>query len=127
MQTLIENGHILTMNGQNTVHSPGWILVENDRITGVGAGRPAAEVNADKIIDATHMAVLPGLVNAHTHLSQTFMRGLGDDKPLLTWLKQIMWPIQAAITPDDMGLASVLRLIFNSGMLMAAPLISWPR
>ena len=113
MQILIQNGHILTMDGQNTVNSPGWVLIDNGRIIGVGAGRPAAELNPDRVIDATHMAVLPGLVNAHTHLSQAFMRGLGDDKPLLTWLKQIMWPIQAAITPEDMRLASLLGLVEN--------------
>jgi len=65
------------------------------------------------VIDAANMAVLPGLVNAHTHLAQTFMRGLGDDKPLLTWLKQVMWPLQAAMTPDDMRLASLLGLVEN--------------
>ena len=59
------------------------------------------------------MALLPGMVNGHTHLSQTFVRGLADDKPLLAWLKQIMWPIQAAITPQDMRLASLLGLVEN--------------
>jgi 5-methylthioadenosine/S-adenosylhomocysteine deaminase len=57
--------------------------------------------------------VLPGLINAHTHLSQTFMRGLGDDKSLFDWLKQVMWPLQAAMTPADMRLASLLGLVEN--------------
>ncbi len=82
---LIENAAILTMNPAGDIHWPGWMLVVGDQIEAVGAGETPPEVRAraNRVIDATHMAVLPGLVNAHTHLSQTFMRGLGDDKSLL--------------------------------------------
>jgi 5-methylthioadenosine/S-adenosylhomocysteine deaminase len=118
---LIENGSVLTIDERNTVYSPGWVWVEDDRIGGVGAGQAPAKYSqgiglparADRVIDATHMAVMPGLVNGHTHLSQTFMRGLADDKPLLGWLKQVMWPIQAAMTPEDVHAASLLGLIEN--------------
>jgi 5-methylthioadenosine/S-adenosylhomocysteine deaminase len=59
------------------------------------------------------MAVMPGLINGHTHLSQTLMRGLADDKPLLAWLKQVIWPLQAELTAEDMRLASLLGLVEN--------------
>jgi 5-methylthioadenosine/S-adenosylhomocysteine deaminase len=112
---LIQNGCVLTMDEQNTIHLPGWVWVADEEIQAVGANQPPADLatRADRVIDASHMAVLPGLVNGHTHLSQTFMRGLGDDKPLLDWLKQIMWPIQAAMTVEDMRLASLLGLVEN--------------
>ena len=112
-QILIENGAILTMNRAGDIHWPGWVLVAGDKIDALGPGAAPAAVRAQagRVIDATNMAVLPGLVNAHTHLSQTFMRGLGDDKTLLQWLKQVMWPLQAAMTPADMRLASLLGLI----------------
>ena len=112
---LIQNGFIVTMDGANTIHAPGWVWVEGARIGAVGAGSPPADrvAQAERVLDARHMAVLPGLVNGHTHLSQTFVRGLADDKPLIAWLKQIMWPIQAAITPQDMRLASLLGLVEN--------------
>ncbi len=112
---LIENAAVLTMNAAGDIHWPGWIRVDGDRITAVGEGTPSGEVRAgaERIIDATHMAVVPGLINAHTHLSQTFMRGLGDDKPLLQWLKQVAWPLQAAMTAEDMRLASLLGLVEN--------------
>ncbi len=115
MSILVQNGHIFTGDAAATIHSPGWILVEADRISAVGPGQPPAELTAraGRVIDAAHMAVLPGLVNGHTHLSQTFMRGLGDDKPLLAWLQQIMWPLQAAITPEEMRLACLLGLVEN--------------
>ncbi|MFN8453648.1 MAG: amidohydrolase [Anaerolineae bacterium] len=112
---LIQNGSIITMDQDNNIYTPGWVAVEGDRIEAVGAGQPPVDLlaRAEQVIDATHLAVLPGLVNAHTHLSQTFMRGLGDDKPLLEWLKQIMWPLQGAMTPEEMRLASLLGLVEN--------------
>jgi 5-methylthioadenosine/S-adenosylhomocysteine deaminase len=112
---LIQNGSVLTMDEGNTILTPGWVWVQADRVSQVGAGTPPAELaaSADRVIDATHMAAMPGMVNGHTHLSQTFVRGLADDKPLLAWLKQIMWPIQGAITAEDMRLASLLGLVEN--------------
>jgi 5-methylthioadenosine/S-adenosylhomocysteine deaminase len=114
-QILIQNGSVLTMDEQGAIPTPGWVWVENDRIGAVGAGHPPLDLSsrAERVIDATHLAVLPGLINAHTHLSQTFMRGLGDNKSLLDWLQQVMWPLQAAMTPDDMRLASLLGLVEN--------------
>ena len=47
------------------------------------------------------MAVMPGMVNAHTHLFQTFIRGLADDKPLLDWLKAAIWPVAQALTEEE--------------------------
>jgi 5-methylthioadenosine/S-adenosylhomocysteine deaminase len=112
---LIQNGSVLTMDDVGTIHAPGWVWVEGNCIAAVGGGSPPVDLAARvvRVIDACHMAVLPGLVNGHTHLSQTFVRGLADDKPLLAWLKQIMWPIQAAITPQDMHLAGLLGLVEN--------------
>ncbi|PJF35437.1 MAG: amidohydrolase [Candidatus Thermofonsia Clade 1 bacterium] len=65
------------------------------------------------VLEAHGCAVLHGLVNAHTHLSQTFMRGLGDDKKLLDWLKGVVWKLQAAMTPEDVYLATLLGLVEN--------------
>ncbi|HXV42366.1 MAG TPA: amidohydrolase [Anaerolineae bacterium] len=112
---LIQNGSVLTMDKRDTIYTPGWVWIEQDRIGAVGAGQPPVDflARAKRVIDATHLAVLPGLINAHTHLSQTFMRGLGDDKPLLDWLKQVMWPLQAAMTPAEMRLAALLGLVEN--------------
>lgn len=112
---LIQNGAVLTMDGASTIYAPGWVWVEGERVAAAGDGSAPVDLaaRAERVIDARHMAVLPGLVNGHTHLSQTFVRGLADDKPLLAWLKQIMWPIQAAITPQDMRLASLLGLVEN--------------
>ncbi len=103
------------MDSAGAIHAPGWVWVDGEHVAEVGAGSPPLDLaaRAEHVINASHMAVLPGLINGHTHLSQTFVRGLADDKSLLAWLKRILWPIQAAITPQDMRLASLLGLVEN--------------
>ena len=112
---LIQNGTLLSHDGARLSEMAGWLAVEGERIAAVGAGAAPDEwrARADRVIDARHMAVLPGLVNGHTHLSQTFLRGLADDRPLLRWLKEVIWPAQAAMTPEDQYLAALLGLVEN--------------
>jgi 5-methylthioadenosine/S-adenosylhomocysteine deaminase len=112
---LILNGTQLLFEGARLSESVGWLAVEGERIAAVGEGDAPDEwrARAGRMIDARHMAVLPGLVNGHTHLSQTFLRGLADDRPLLRWLKAVMWPAQAAMMPEDMYLAALLGLVEN--------------
>ncbi len=109
---LIHGGAVLTMNGWADV---GYVFVEGERITAVSPGSPPPTLiaQADNIISAQHCAIIPGLVNAHTHLSQTFMRGLAGGRPLLPWLRELIWPLQGALTPDDMRLAALLGLVEN--------------
>ena len=113
---LIENGTLLSPGAPRLVGIP-W-AGSRSRASSVAALGPGAAPESGAavpsgVIDARHMAVLPGLVNAHTHLSQTFLRGLADDRPLLRWLKEVIWPAQAAMTPEDQHLAALLGLVEN--------------
>lgn len=112
---LIENGAVVTVDDARRVYNPGYVLVREDLIAAVGAGAAPEELRqgADEVIDATLMAVMPGMVNAHTHLFQTFIRGLADDKPLLDWLKAAIWPVAQALTEEDAYLAAMLGLVEN--------------
>lgn len=111
---LIENGSVVTVNDAQTVHRPGYVLIEGDVITAVDAGEaPAAMQKADTVLDAHLMAVMPGMVNAHTHLFQTFIRGLADDKPLLDWLKTAIWPVASALTEEEAYLAAMVGMLEN--------------
>ncbi len=47
------------------------------------------------------MALVPGLVNAHTHAAMTLFRGYADDRPLMEWLTQYIWPVEKRMTDDD--------------------------
>lgn len=112
---LIENGAVLTVDDAGTLHEPGYVLIEGDTIAAVesGAAPAAVRASAGTVIDATRMAVMPGMVNAHTHLFQTFLRGLADDKPLLDWLAAAIWPVAQALTPEEAYVAAKLGLVEN--------------
>src|SRR5262245_29210303 len=84
----------------------GDVWIDGGRIEYVGP-RPGAQ-QPDSIIDATDALVLPGFVQTHIHLCQTLFRGLADDRPLLSWLKERVWPLEAA--HDERSLAAAARL-----------------
>lgn len=111
---LIKNGTVLTINDKKETFKKGFVLIENDLIADIGAGDPPeAYEKADQVLDATNMAVMPGIVNAHTHLFQSFIRGLADDKPLLEWLETAIWPVAKALTPEEAYVAAMVGLMEN--------------
>jgi len=57
--------------------------------------------DTDEVIDAAGMAIVPGLVNGHTHAAMTLFRGHGDDLPLMRWLQEVIWPVEAKLTDED--------------------------
>ena len=112
---LIENGAVVTLDDAGQVFEPGYLLIEDQLIAAVAAGQTPAELRTgvNTVIDASLMAVMPGLVNAHTHLFQTFIRGLADDKPLLDWLKAAIWPVAQALSEEEAYLAAMVGLVEN--------------
>ena len=58
------------------------------------------EVQAREVIDARSQAVMPGLVNAHTHAAMTLFRGLADDLPLAEWLQNRIFPAERRINGE---------------------------
>lgn len=113
---LIHNGWVLPCDADMRQSlQPGYVLIRGERIEAVEAGAPPAGllVGADQVIDAAGQAVIPGLVNAHTHLFQCFLRGLADDRPLLQWLREATWPGGLAMTEHDFYLAALLGFVEN--------------
>jgi len=116
MRTVIQNGGVLPMTaGEFKVLNPGYVSLLDDRVEAVAAGQPPAELlaSADKVIDAQNMAVMPGMVNAHSHLFQTFIRGLADDKTLLPWLEAAIWPVGSVMGEQEAYLAGLLGMVEN--------------
>lgn len=95
--------------------APGYVFIRGERIAAVGAGAPpeGLAAQADETLVAAGQVVIPGLINAHTHLFQTFLRGLADDKPLLRWLEAAIWPGALAMTEADFYLAALLGFVEN--------------
>lgn len=76
--------------------APTQIYIEENRIVDIGNKH-----EADTVIEGKGKAVLPGLVNLHSHASMTLFRGFGDDLGLQTWLETRIWPYEAKLTPED--------------------------
>ena len=108
---LIKNGTLVTMNLQREVLR-GDLWIEGTRIRAIGRG---LRKSATSVLDATGKIVLPGFVQTHVHLCQTLMRGAADDLALLGWLKQRIWPMEAAHderslrASAQLGLAELIR------------------
>ena len=81
------------LNGQTTD-----VYIEGNKIVRIGGG---ISHNASTIIDCRHKAVIPGLVNMHTHAAMSLFRGFGDDMPLMLWLEEKIWPNEAKLTYED--------------------------
>lgn len=79
------------------------IYIEGKYISKIGPclDVEADKIEADKIIDGSRKAVIPGLVNTHTHAAMTLFRGFGDDMKLMPWLEEKIWPNEAKMTDED--------------------------
>jgi 5-methylthioadenosine/S-adenosylhomocysteine deaminase len=75
------------------------LRVEGGRVAELGPG--VAPRSGDEVIDAAGKALVPGLVNGHTHAAMTLFRGHGDDLPLMEWLERVIWPVEARLDDED--------------------------
>jgi 5-methylthioadenosine/S-adenosylhomocysteine deaminase len=83
----------------------GSVSVRDGRIAAVGREPDAPH---DRTIDAAGGFLLPGFIQTHLHLCQTLFRGYADDRKLLDWLRQCIWPMEAAHTPASLRAATRL-------------------
>lgn len=116
MSLLIKNTWMVLNNEVKEIVKNGYIYIEGDLISEVGEEEQRIielEKIADEIIDAEGKILLPGLVNAHTHLFQTYMRGLADDKPLFNWLREEVWPFSLLMEEEDFYLAALIGCLEN--------------
>ena len=92
MSVLFENACAVLMDEKNTVLEGAFVAVEGDKISYVGTDRPQGTF--DEVIDAAGKVLMPGLVNAHTHVPMTLMRGYGDGNNLQDWLNKFIFPVE---------------------------------
>jgi 5-methylthioadenosine/S-adenosylhomocysteine deaminase len=92
--TLLENGTIVTVNGDRDILEHHSILIRDDRIHDIGPVDDLKRKYASsaRIIDMSAKVVFPGLINTHNHLFQTLLKGLGDDLVLSDWLSSMTFP-----------------------------------
>ncbi len=114
---VIEARHMVPIEPHGVVLADHAVAVEGGDIVGLGPiAEIAARFTARETVQLREHALLPGLVNAHTHNPMTLMRGLADDLPLMRWLGEHIWPAEARVMgPDfvrdgvELAIAEMLR------------------
>lgn len=106
MKQLITHGILIPMTQDAPAFLTGSIAIENGVIVGIGE-IPESFI-PDSTIDASGSIVLPGLINAHTHLSMGLLRNYADDLDLHTWLTEKIWPVEAKLSEEDIYWSSLL-------------------
>lgn len=92
MKTLFEHAAVLTLDERGDCLPSAFVAVDGDKISYVGETRPTGDF--DRCIDAQDKWLLPGLVNAHTHLPMTLLRSYGGGCDLDTWLHKFIFPTE---------------------------------
>ena len=107
---LLTNAHVLTMDIEMHQYRSGAVAIKNDSILAVGPETELkAQYSAAQMIDCGGKIVMPGLVNAHTHIPMTLLRGLADDLRLDVWLMGYMMPVEREfVSPDFCRLGSLI-------------------
>lgn len=106
MIKVIKNGTIITMENDNIIK--GDIVIENNIIKEITDNYKGPY---DEIIDAEGNVVMPGLINAHTHLGMYNFRNTNDDLSLMDWLNNKIWPIENNMTDDEIAAATYLSCL----------------
>lgn len=107
MKTLLKNGIIVTLNPHDEIIH-GDLLIENNKIAQIAT--EISSENVDNVIELDHQFVIPGLIQAHTHLCQTLYRGYADDLALLDWLKNKIWPMEFCHTAKSIRSSAQISL-----------------
>jgi 5-methylthioadenosine/S-adenosylhomocysteine deaminase len=114
---IVSGGTVVTMDASRRVIEDGAVAVEGGRIVAVGKrGDITRRYVAGEVIDARGRAVIPGLVNGHTHVPMTLFRGIADDLDLNEWLTKYIFPAEAKNVTEEfvragaqLGLAEMIR------------------
>ena len=117
---LFINAHVLTMDEKMNQFNPGAVAVSGDSIVAVGSeDELKKEHSASEIIDCKGKILMPGLVNAHTHVPMTLLRGIADDLRLDVWLQGYMWPVERQfVSPEfvQLGTSIACAELIRSGV-----------
>ncbi|MCI0337927.1 MAG: amidohydrolase, partial [Acidobacteria bacterium] len=115
---LVTGGTVVTMDSERHLYENGFVAIRGERIVEVGdaAALKSKGYKVKQTIDARGKAVVPGLINTHTHIPMTLFRGIADDLDLQEWLTKFIFPAEAknvtrefVIAGTQLGLVEMIR------------------
>lgn len=109
MNLLFEHGCIITENPQEEVIRDGWLLVSEGKILGLGEGDYPGPILPDRRIHAAGYAILPGIVDYHTHVCGSLFKGLTEDVD--NGFYKLALPMEDVLTHDAVYTLSLLGIL----------------
>jgi len=104
------NATFFSLDHDNQVYENGMMITEDRQITYIGK-QLSAIADVDQVVDLKGKWVLPGLVNAHSHILMTLLRGSGDDMLLKPWLETKIWPLEQQYTSEIASVSAQLGIL----------------
>jgi len=112
---LLLTGMVCTLDSQQTVIENGAVAIKGDTIIAIGTNEEiTSRYPGTKRIEEEHGLIMPGLINTHTHAAMSCFRGLADDLPLMQWLQEYIFPVEANLTGE---------IVYQGTLLSAAEMI----
>jgi 5-methylthioadenosine/S-adenosylhomocysteine deaminase len=113
VDSVLTNAIVLTMDEEFNLYEPGALAVQGNSIVAVGPAEQIRETyQGNETIDCSGKVLMPGLINAHTHVPMTLLRGLADDLRLDVWLLGYMMPVEREfVSPEFVQLGTKLACI----------------
>jgi len=108
---ILTGRYLLTMNPAQPPVKDGGVAISGDTIVAAGSGAELLARFPDaQVIAEPHGLIMPGLVNVHTHAAMSLFRGLADDLPLMRWLHDHIFPVEATLTGEVVHLGTLLSI-----------------
>ena len=108
MIKVIKNGTVLTMSDNRDSFEDVDIVIDGNKIIDLKENYDGVY---DELIDGSNKIVLPGLINAHTHLGMSYFRATNDNLSLQDWLNKRIWPVEDKMDEDDIYYGTLLSVI----------------
>jgi 5-methylthioadenosine/S-adenosylhomocysteine deaminase len=109
---MINGATVVTLNPERDILQEAAVVIRDDRIVAVESDPARIDAwEAERTIDGTDRVVFPGLVNTHTHLFQTLLKGLGDDLEKREWVQTMASLSSAFLTEEDCYAAALLGCV----------------
>jgi 5-methylthioadenosine/S-adenosylhomocysteine deaminase len=119
---ILASGTVVTMNENMEVFPQGVVAIRNGKIVAVGPATDlAGRYETEQILDCTRQVVMPGLINAHTHVPMSLLRGLADDLRLDVWLYGYMLPVEREFVNEEFCYYGTLLSCAETVMKLPTP------